>query len=339
MWFPWKNRPPADATSLQSLMRRFSDLELLLKGSLAAYRNVLGCMERHVPAVGGPIRDRFRKDLRALVKATGTVTEPAHWDEVSRNLEGTVKRYQRDLEACVRRHEDEAKQVLAMMAVLAESMAARERNYSVRFRDIAKKTRLLVTTQDISLIRQRLSEEMTQLEKYVEDLERDTHQAVARINYDVRTTQERQDSSWDAMPVDPVTDIPGKAMGVGMLEASLRLRNRFGVGIFRILGFDEIERQQGGPVAVEILRQFGPRLQAAFREPDFLCRWGQAEFLLISEETLAQLTARATNVARLLSAAYPVRSGAAIDVRCDFNVVERVGEQSTEQLLCRLEAA
>jgi GGDEF domain-containing protein len=250
-----------------------------------------------------------------------------------------VKRYHRDLEVCVRRHEDEAKQVMAMIAVLAESMAARERSYSVRFRDIAKKTRLLVTTQDIGLIRKRLTEEMTQLEKYVEDLERDTHQAVARVNYDVRATQERQDNSWDSMPVDPVTELPGRAMGAGVMEAFLRLRGRFGVGLVRIQGFEEIGQRYGGPAGVEVLRQIGPRLKGAFRDPDFVCRWGQSQFLLISEGALPQLTTRATTVARLLSSSYAVRGGAKIDVQCDFNVVERVGEHSAEQLLDRLEAA
>jgi GGDEF domain-containing protein len=339
MWLPWKRAAQPDNTSLQSLMRRLSDLENLIKDSAGGYRAALGSLERHVPPLAGPVRDRFRKELRSLTKTIGTAVQSRHWDELSKNFDASVKQYCRDLEGAVRSHEDEAKQVMAMMAVLAESMAARERTYSVRFRDIAKKTRMLVTTQDIAVIRQRLSEEMTQLEKYVDDLERDTAQAVERLNYDVRQTRERHDSTWDGLPEDPITELPGKAMGAGVLEAFLRLKTRFGAGLFTIQAFAEIERQHGSKASIEILQQFVSRLKSSFREPDFICRWGRSQFLLISEDNLAQLTTRASNVARLLTGSYRVSAGASVELACDFNIVERIGDRDASELLARLEAA
>jgi len=338
-FFGKKSALDADGTSLQSVMRRFSALESSQKGSLAAYRTALGCLERNAPAIATPIRDSFRKELRALATAVGIIPEQREWDELSKNLEGSVKRYSKDLEAFVRTHENDAKQVLAMMSVLAESMAARESSYSVRFRDIAKKTRLLVTTQDIAVIRQRLSEEMTQLEKYAEDMDRDTHQAVARLKEDVRTTRERNDSAWDSAPLDPVTGLPGKAMGAGGLETFMGLQNRFGSVMFTIAGFDEIERKHGAKVGVELLGQFAMRLRNAFHTPEFLCRWGQARFLLLSPDDLVRLTTRATNLAHLLSTPYSTGSEVSITVFCHFNVVERRRDETGEQLIARLENA
>jgi GGDEF domain-containing protein len=109
--------------------------------------------------------------------------------------------------------------------------------------------------------------------------------------------------------------------------------------MFTIAGFDVIERKHGVKMGVEVLGQFALRLRNAFHTPEFLCRWGQAQFLLLSPDDLVRLTTRATNLAHLLSTPYSTASGVSITLRCQYSVVERRRDETGEQLIARLENA
>ena len=106
--------------------------------------------------------------------------------EVSQQVDRTLGIYNKEIESDLNLQTREAKQVMAIVAVMAESMADREKQYNVRFRGIGKKLRVLTTSNDLAEIRRKLEAEVTQLEKYVDDMARDTESAVSRVQMELR---------------------------------------------------------------------------------------------------------------------------------------------------------
>jgi GGDEF domain-containing protein len=330
--------PASGNDSLHRFMNQIDDLETRFSEALASYKAALDSLAEHAPAALKALLEDFRKELRKLRTGLGSTPNGAALTDVRKDLDGALKAYGRAVEQHTRRHEEEAKQVMAMLAVMAESIAGQEKQYNVRFRGIAKKLRLLITSQDLSEIRQKLSAEVSQLEKYVEDMSRDTQAALERVQTELATVRRRPEAAdrWANLAVDPVTSLPGRAQGQVAIDTRMRSHTRFCVGRFVVLGFANIRERHGREPSDGVAQAFASRLRAQFREQDIICRWDEDEFVVIVDCQLPELAGRVTEIERALSGLY---DGVGIAASCAGGAIEPFRGESSAQMLDRLRQA
>ena len=146
MW-PFGKSTSSSSVSITGEINSFRMLELILDEALAGYRSMLDSIVNHTPRIAyGPPNGDWRKNLRQMKArlegqpAAATLKETAR--AVERELTTWGKVTQQNLEA----QEQETKEAMAALSVMAEVLSGHEDTYGARFRGISKKLRILTST-------------------------------------------------------------------------------------------------------------------------------------------------------------------------------------------------
>lgn len=337
-----KLRGGAGAT-LAGTIGALDALEALLACALECYRAAVDSMAEHAPESPRGLREEHRKRLKQI--RTQLLSPPSTdlLAQVRKQIDAALSSYAKGLNAYVSRQENETKQILSIMATLAESMAARDQQHNVRFRAIAKKLRLLTTSQDLSQIRLHLVEEVDQLEKYVEEMSRDTRAAVERLRAELQSHAQASRAEPWLEPLDEVTGLGGRPELATAIEARKRTDARFCLVRFYLDRFDQLRSRLSKSVLDGFLRQFAEKLKGSVGEAAVVGRWDEDEFLAVIDAPLPELAMRTSEWERRLSGGYtaprPDGGGERVVISCFVGVVESLRGESAEQMIARLQAA
>lgn len=337
----WKGGPRAEAArhGEAPAIADPRDLLTLLEAALRSYAATLESLAAHGPDTPKSLKDDYGHHFRKIRE------ELVHSAPNERLLEDTHKRadaqlrgYGKALEKHVRQHEKDAKEVMTLVASMAESIASQEKQYNVRFKGIAKKLRLLTTAHDIGEIRRRLAEEVGQLEKYAEDMTRDTRVALDRVNTDLLAICARHNPSpWLDREADPLTRLPGRPEALDVMENRQRIQATFCVARFSIARYARLSEQYRNGAAAAVVAEFASRLRAAIPEA-VVCRWSESEFIAIADCRLPELAARVSELEAILTGEYAVPGlGRPLAVECLSGAIQPFRGESVDQMMARLE--
>ncbi len=329
--------------TLSGSMHKMESLESLFATAVESYAAAVDSVSEAAGDSPRGARDEFRKKLKQLRTTIRTSSSQQSFEECKRQFDAEVKRFGRLVEEHAQTQERDAKEIMAIVATMADSVASREKQHNVRFKGIARKLRLLTTSTDLGEIRQRLSEEVGQLDKYVEDMARDTQSALERVRADLEARQDvKRTQPWMEEAVDPVTKLAGRPEAMAALATRLRQDPFFCVVLFSVEGYADLSTRQGRPTAESLLKEFALRLKTLLPEATLLARWNEAEALALVEGNLPEVAGRALDLERRLSGAYAVEKadGAAdrVSISCVSSVLQPLRGESGQQLLERLRA-
>jgi hypothetical protein len=243
----------------------------------------------------------------------------------------------------------EVKGIMAMVATLADSMASRETTYQVRFRGIAKKLRLLTTAENLATIRQHLADEVGELERYCEDMARDTQSALERLKSDISsresTTEPRTlPASAQSEPIiDPVTLLHARREGEAAIEEILRTEGTYCILRFSISNGPALLQRFSKRVLDNLANAFAQRLRSYFGDALVMCRSDQWDFLAMQRGWLTEAVARAQELELRLSGSYHVPDDTGGEehpsVDCHTVVVQPLRGEPLPDVLRRLHSA
>jgi GGDEF domain-containing protein len=346
----FRRRNPEESGSLHGEMYRLDVVEDLLSEAIRALQALMDAIAAHSPGGSSAKNSEFRKKVKQIRNLLNAKPSKPLLVEVSQQVERTVGNYSKELESDLILQTREAKQVMAIVAVMAESMADREKQYNVRFRGIGKKLRVLTTNNDLAEIRRKLEAEVTQLEKYVDEMQRDTESAVSRLQMELRPRREAQEKLAEksravAPPAATEEDAPARLPPVKLvgrrdaeqsIEIWIRADRRFSAVRFHAANLKQVAAQLGLPAAAGLMEQVAERVRAAFPEAETMYRWADDDLVVLSERTLVDGAGRIAEIEPALSDTFLAgqRQVSLIIRSC---IVERVPGETSADLLARID--
>lgn len=182
----------SESTSLSEQMSSLEWIEATRDAAIQLWRASMMSMSETMPAHPKQIAEPHRKSIRQLVDEMPNKPAPNIIEQRKQKTAEILKSYGSQLGVFIDSQDKEAKAVLNSVAQLTETLSGFDQRYAVKFQGITKKLRLLATSNDLGEIRSKLSAEVTQLEKTLEEQQRDTRSAMQRLNEDVSSSEVRK---------------------------------------------------------------------------------------------------------------------------------------------------
>ena len=324
-------RRPQEPDSVHGEMYRLDVVEDLLKDAIRAYQSLLEALAAHIPKTArdaGQEHSKRLKQIRNLLDSTPT--RPLI-GSVRQQMDRAVDQFANELDLQLGRQEQEAKQVMAIVAVMAESMADREKQYNVRFRGIGKKLRVLSTSNDLAEIRRKLEAEVAQLEKYVDDMAKDTQSAVSRLQMELRQVHKPE-------PVEASAPaIAGRREAEQAIESRCKLDLRFCAARFSIDNIPAVAAQFGLAAASGLLEQVATVIRQQFEEMDLVCRWSDQDLVVVTDVVLPEVAMRVADLEETLAGPY-TSGNREVTLSVRTCVIERLRGEATKETVGRIDS-
>lgn len=339
------------------------DLAGLYDLALACYGDAIEGAGQHAPDTPRALREEHRRKLKQIRGLLAIPGKPS-LEGARKHLDAELQAYGKGLEKHIHQSEKDVKEIMAMMATMADSLASREKQYNVRFRGIAKQLRLLTTANDLAEIRMKLASEVEQLEKYVEDMARDTQAALERVKGDLQVreqaAQQARDQqardqqaptpgaarnsapspAWVDSAVDPTTQLAGRPEGLAMITTLKRNDVRFCLARFSVDPFEQLLAKYGRGVMDAVLKEVSFRLKEGFPAASLVARWNDADFLVVSESSLPDLAMQVTEIERKLALTFSIPGrGEKISVSCRTSAIQSLRTETTDEMISRVLAS
>ena len=326
-------------------------VEQLLRDSVRGYQGLIDLIGSHVPKAAREIGQDHKKRLKQIRNLLESKPSKPLIGDVHQKLDKTITSFARELDQQLGQQEKETKQVMAIIAVVAESMADREKQYNVRFRGIGKKLRVLSTSNDIAEIRRKLEAEVCQLEKYCDEMARDTDSAVSRVQMELRQSKKvdplpqpvEEDTSGfsgakerPTVRVDEVRDqappLAGRREAEQAVESRRRLDSRFCAARFSIDNMPEVAAQFGLPAAAGLMEQIGSLIRQRFLPLDMVFGWSDRDLVVITDLGLPEVAVRVADLEPILEGPYAT-GNREVTLSVRSCVIERtLGERGLETI-------
>ena len=332
--------------SLHGEMYRLDVVEELLHEAVKGYQALIDLVSVHIPKAAKEVGLDHKKKLKQIRNLLDAKASKPLIGEVRQQLDKSIATFTGELDHQLGRQEQEAKQVMAIVAVMAESMADREKQYNVRFRGIGRKLRVLTTSNDIAEIRRKLEAEVSQLEKYVDEMARDTESAVNRVQMELRQAKKAEPAAvklGSELSPELVEEIAKPAMlGVRRdaehaIESRRRLDLRFCAARFSIDNMPAVAAQFGLPAAAGLMEHAGGLIRQKFEEVDLVCLWSDNDLVVITDLGLPEAAMRVADLETSLEGPY---SGGSREVKLIIRscVIERLRGERPQETIGRIDS-
>jgi len=184
--------PESESVSLSEQFTSLEWIEATRDAAIQLWRSSMIGMSDAMPSSPKQICDPHRKSIKQLVEDMPNKPAPNVIEQRKLKTMEILKSYGAQMGSFIDSQDKEAKAVLNSVAQLTETLSGFDQRYAVRLQGITKKLRLLATSNDLGEIRIKLSAECTQLEKCLEEQQRDTRGAMQRLNEDLSKSDSRK---------------------------------------------------------------------------------------------------------------------------------------------------
>ncbi len=191
----FQKSPESESTSLSEQFSSLEWIEATRDAAIQLWRSSMISMSEAMPSSPKQICDPHRKSIKQLVEDMPNKPAPNVIEQRKQKTMEILKSYGAQMGSFIDSQDKEAKAVLNSVAQLTETLSSFDQRYAVRLQGITKKLRLLATSNDLGEIRTKLSAECTQLEKCLEEQQRDTRGAMQRLNEDLTKSDSRKQRS------------------------------------------------------------------------------------------------------------------------------------------------
>ena len=199
---------------------------------------------------------------------------------------------------------DELKQVLMIVAQATRQMGDRDQRYAKQFRELTERLQATARLNDLTAMRQSLSQSLEDLEVCVANMTRDGQDSVAGLQAQVSSYEARLEEVERAASEDPLTGLANRRSLERQMDLRVKEGRPFSVIYVDLNGFKKINDGLGHIAGDDLLKQFSAELRNAFRSKDLVGRWGGDEFVALVDGESMEARSRAVMIEKWVNGDY-----------------------------------
>ena len=316
----------------------------LLRAALNSYRSALSDMGksgyRACPAFGSNLRQNL-SDLEgrlanhitaSLLQETGkeVTAQLSQWGErTAEHLKGKAQ---------------EVKDLLIMLARTAESLGERDQRYAGQLNQFTTHLRAVADLEDLTQVRASLMQTANELKSYVDQMERDSQQAIAQLQARVSSYETKLKASEDLALRDPLTGLPNRLDLERRMAWRMENQQPFCVAFLDLNEFKRVNDCHGHIAGDVLLKHFADELKANLRPGDLVGRWSGDEFVVLLDCDLAGTAVMTDRVRQWVFGDYTIVTDGdteKIRMRVDaaIGIAEWIAGETVEQVIQRADRA
>jgi len=313
-----------------------------VSAAIEAYRSALvamgNCSLDACPALGGELKDQLDKFGRKLVLGVDDATLQQTDAGVRQQLSGwgqsTARHYLRK--------SDEVRDLLLVMARMAESVGARDERCAGQISEVTARLTEIASLEDLTEIRASIVKSASELKTSIDRMTSEGKAAIDRLREQVSAYRTKLGKAEEIAFRDALTGVRSRLCVERHIERRIAEGVAFCVAIVDIDSFKHVNDEHGHLVGDEVLKQFSTELVSACRSNDVIGRWGGDEFIIVLECTLPEATAQSERLTRWVCGNYTIqRNPTALKLRVDASIgmAEFHPRETMHDLLARADAA
>jgi len=328
---------PADSTA---------DCELHGDGiasvAIAAYRSALvemgSCSLDACPGLGSGLKQHLAELGRDLSCDMNCAT-----------LEGTDREVQAQLQSWGRRtarhyqqKSDEVKELLIVMAHMAESVGARDQRCAGQIHEVTARLTAIASLDNLTEIRASIEKSAAELKTSIERMTTEGRAAIDQLREQVSTYRTKLEEAEEIASRDALTGLRSRLCVERRIERHIAAGVAFCVAMVDIDTFKRVNDEHGHLTGDELLKQFAAELVSACRSTDVIGRWGGDEFIIVLECGLPEASAQTDRLSKWVCGNYtiPGKSGAQkLRVDASIGLAEHLPDEALKEILARADAA
>jgi diguanylate cyclase (GGDEF)-like protein len=310
--------------------------------AVSAYRSALremgNCSVEACPALGqvlklglGKVEEKLAVDSgRAMIEAS-----------VAAVREQTLEWGQRTA-AHYRQKTAEVKDLLLVMARMAESVGERDKRCAGQLSDVTSRLKTIASLEDLTDIRSSIERSAADLKTSVDRMAEEGKRAIADLRAQVTSYQSKLEEAEELASRDALTGLRNRAWIENQIEQRVAAGAAFSVAIVDIDNFKHVNDEQGHLVGDKLLKQFAVELKSASRSTDLIGRWGGDEFILVLNAGLAEAEAQIERLRLWVCGNYNVKARGGpmkLKMKASIGLAEQKQGESMNDLMARADAA
>jgi diguanylate cyclase (GGDEF)-like protein len=286
---------------------------------------------------------------QGLKQSLGQIEEKLSIDSSRETLEASQTATQEQLQdwgrrtaAHYRQKTTEVKDLLIVMARMAESVGERDQRCAGQITEVTTRLRTIASLEDLTEIRSSIERSAADLKTSLDRMAAEGKQAIAQLRAQVSSYQSKLEEAEELASKDALTGLRNRPWVENQIEQRIVAGSPLSVAIVDINEFKHVNDEHGHLVGDELLQQFAGELKSASRSTDLIGRWGGDEFILVLDAGLAEAEAQIDRLRVWVCGSYGVkaRSGPLkLKLEASIGLAEHQPGETMNDLLERADAA
>ena len=314
----------------------------ILPAALDAYGSAMlamgHCSLDACPGIG----DGLKQSLVQLQNALSPAMSGDAVQTTDRVLQQNLRDWGRCAAGHYRQQAGEVKELLLVMARMAESVGTRDQRCASQMHEVTTRLRKIATLEDLTEIRASIEKSAAELKNSIEKMTQEGKAAVENLKKQVTVYQAKLEEAEELASRDTLTGMRNRMCIEAMIEARIAAGVSFCVAMADIDGFKKVNDTHGHLTGDELLKQFATELRSACRATDVIARWGGDEFLILLECPLEEATGRVERLRKWVCGDYTVRGPSGImklRLYASIGLAQHLPQESIKALITRADTA
>ena len=298
-------------------------LEDLLQATLQSYRAALQSIAECGKQVFPQFGDDMRQTLLQLQKSLSSDASPAAVLETQKQVDVQLREWGNRASDYLKERTNEVKEIMTLMAKAAQTVSERDQKYVGQFEQLTSRLESIANLEDLKAIRQSLSQSAIEMKSRVDDMARDSRQAIAQLHEELRVYQARVEEVERLAFRDFLTGLDNRQYVEQQLASRVKRGQAFCLILFDLNNFKLVNDSWGHLAGDELLKQFAHELKSFFRPIDTVGRWGGDEFIAVMDCGVNEAMRHIENLPKWLFGDYKIAAGGAtrkINVSASFGL-------------------
>ena len=315
--------------------------EELAASALEAYRAALEAMGNCGLRACPPLGSELQQGLRPLAQGLAETVTPLLVKETEGHVEQQLQDWGEHMAEYFQQRAGDVKEILMVLARVAESVAQRDQRYTNQFGEFTKRLRALASLDDLPQIRAAIVRGARDLKASVDKMEQDSRESVAALRTQVSTYQTKLEDAEQRASRDALTGLDNRQGVETKLQHRINTRQPFSVVMLDLNEFKQVNDTHGHAAGDDLLKQFSTELRSASRTADVVGRWGGDEFIVVLDGTITEAQSHVERMRKWVMGSYTLHltaNGPKVKVIAALGLVEwQVGE-TIKEVLARADA-
>ncbi len=253
----------------------------LVTVTIDSYRSVLRAIGKSAvqvcPAPGHEL-DAGLAGLEASL-SKGARPKAIRWIEIQ--VEALLTRWGSLTAEHLKAKTDEIKDLLVMLARIAESVGERDQRYTCQFVAFTADLKTIASLDDLTQVRASLVRKATELKNCVDQMAQDGQDSLAKLRTKLVAYETRLMVAEQLANRDSLTGMTNRRGVEARLEWLIAQGDPFYVVMLDLNLFKRVNDEYGHAEGDDLLRKFADELRRNVRSEDVVGRWGGDEFILV----------------------------------------------------------
>ena len=248
---------------------------------------ILAATSEHVPVADETARRRFSEDLERLAKQLKQRNDASTVRESSQALARVLTEQWTATAGYFSRRERELAGIITLLAETASRLDTSNKGFYEDLHRTVENLESVSEIDDISSLRQSLSEHVRHLQGTVARQEAAAKQMMEGIYGGIDAAKTQVQAMSRFVTTEPLTNLPSRRHGEEFLADLLRGKRPFCFGVVTIARLDLLDRRYGRKQVEAVLANFAPQLSGRLAAQVHLYSWARGVFVAFGERMAA----------------------------------------------------